>query len=125
VGVCRRTGLRIGDADLRQHLDDLLLLDVSFPVAMQLEDLLDLHACPLDRVECTAWLLEDHRNVFTAQATYLILGHLCDVATVEQNLSGDDLTGVLDEPHDRQRSNGLAAPGFSDDSKDFTAVDVQ
>ena len=124
VRIRQSPGLGVGDADPLEHLDDLLLLDVVRPVAVEFEDLFDLHAGPLDRIERRGRLLEDHRDLLAAQRPHLVLLHGGEVPAVEEDLAGDDLAGVGDQSHDRQGGDRLAAARLADDPEHLAPIDV-
>ena len=68
-GIGPGSCLWLGDAHFGEHLDDLLLLDVLRPVAVEFEHFLDLRSGAVDRVQRSRRLLEDHRDVLAAEAS--------------------------------------------------------
>ena len=85
----------------------------------------DLVAARVDRVERGHRLLEDHRDRVAADVPHLLVGHREEVAAREPDRALDDPAGPLDEPHDRERRDALAAPGLADDAQGLAVADPE
>src|SRR5437016_3543220 len=78
---------------------------------MQLERLGDLPADGEDRIQARHRVLEDHRDVVAADAPDLVVVHLQDVLTVEDDRALDDAAGGLrNETHQRERGDRFPHP---------------
>ena len=109
-----------------QHFDRLVergLARQPFVLAQHLGDLL---ADGVDRIERGHRLLEHHRDVFCADAIHLARIERSKIATLIEDLPGDDLSGRhRDQLEDRHRGHGLAAAGFADHADGLAAPDRQ
>ena len=124
VGVHLIHAVAVGNAYGFQHLDGALL-DVLLALALALvqgNDLVDLGADAEHRVQAGHRLLEDHRNIVAAQTLHLFgggLGNVIRLAVAEVQTDGTlhDLTlRALQQLHQRQAGDGLAAAGLADDA---------
>jgi hypothetical protein len=80
----------------------------------------------LRRVQGLHRLLEDHRDLPTAELGHLLLAGDDQIVGVEQRLPRDRRgSGVLHQPHQRERRHGLSAPGLTDDAEELPAVDAE
>src|SRR6185295_4087771 len=89
---------------------------------MQHQRLADLPADGHHRVERGHRLLEDHGDVVAADLAHLRLVESDEVATVELHRAADDAAGIVDEPHQRERRDALAAPALADDGQRLAAL---
>ena len=99
----------VGDPDLAQHLDGSVPRLAPRDSLVQRDRLGDLVAARVDRVQRGHRLLEDHRDRVPAHVPHLLVGHREKVAAREPDRALDDPAGPLDEPHDRERRDALAA----------------
>jgi hypothetical protein len=77
----------------------------------------DLVADGEDRVQARERLLEDHRHVIAPERAHVVFGDAEDLAAVEPDLAADDLgRRDVEEPHDRERRDALAACGLADEA---------
>ena len=106
--------LRFGDLHLlQQGRRSLRCLPAAYPV-VQMEDLADLLAHRIDRVQRRHRLLEDHRNPVAAQPALLLLAVVDDVLAVEGDVrSLRHRRAGAQEPHDSARRHRLAGTGFA------------
>ena len=91
---------------------------------MQQEDFRDLLADGHDRIERSHRLLEDHRDVLAAYPLHLLLGEAEEIDAVELDAAAGDAAGRIGhQPHERERGDGLAAAGFTDNGESFPGLD--
>ncbi len=82
---------------------------------MQRDRLDDLIADRVDRIERGHRLLKDHRDLFAAQPSHLVLGERKQIAPLERESprrAPDPAAG--NQPQDRQRRHRFAAPALAD-----------
>jgi hypothetical protein len=79
--------LRVRDADHLQHLEGALAGRAVLHAAMELEDLGDLAADVLDRVQRRLGLLEDHADPVAPELPEVVRLELQQVLPVEQDLA--------------------------------------
>ena len=121
--ILLEAAFRIGDPDQRQQLDRARLRGFLGHAEMNEQRLHDLKPDPQNRIERRHRLLEDHRDVMTADPAHLLVVELQEIAAVEHDRAGGDFGGLGEKPHDRQRGDGLARAGFTDDRDHLTGID--
>src|SRR5688500_16679373 len=90
---------------------------------MEHQRLHDLLTDRVDRVERGKWLLEDYRDLVAANAAHLLVGHPQQVVAVEADLAANDPAGwAVDQPHQGEGTDALAAARFTDDADDFARI---
>src|SRR5438045_3499246 len=105
--------LRARDADKVEELDGALARLALVHLEMKLERFGDLPADGEDRIQAGHGVLEDHRDVVAADAPDLVVVHLQDVLTVEDDRALDDAAGGLrNETHQRERGDRFPASGL-------------
>ena len=98
-----------------------LLLGVA---AVQTKTLAHLLADLIDRVQGGHRILEDHRDVVTANVLHLFLGHLEDRTTAIANVAALDLSRRhRDKTHDGHGGHGLTGAGLTDDAQGLAAIE--
>lgn len=107
---------RIGNAHLGQQVDSALAASAAVAALMHLQRLHDLVTDGIARVQAGHRILEDHRYFRTHQLAALFFGDLAQILAVELQLVGHHLAGEIDQAHDRQRADGFAGAGFTDDA---------
>ena len=116
----------LGDADELEHLPrpvHRLALARSLVDANRLGDLL---ADGVHRVERRHRLLEDHRDLVAADALHLAVAERHEVAPLEHDPAPlPDLARRLDQPHDRERADRLAAAGLTDEAEGLAGVELE
>ena len=117
--------LRVGDADLGQHLDGGLLSLRALQTLMVLDALLDLLADFLQRVQAGHRVLHDHGDLLAAHAQPVLLGELGHIAAFEHNGAAGDLTVGIQHTHKGLGEYGLARTGLAHDGKGLAFVQVQ
>ena len=102
-------------ASLRRHL------------VVQVEDLAELLADRIDRVQRAHRLLEDHRDVVAAQLAHLALSDMVeDVLAVERDARLLADRGALgQEPHERARRHRLARAALADERDGLALVELE
>ena len=115
----------LGDADQCQHFDRARFGSLLVEPLMHPQRLADLAADGQHRIEARHRLLEDHRNVVTADGAHLGLGELQQILALEADGARDLARGLGDQPHQRHGGDRLAAAGFTDDGQRLAFVDVE
>ena len=108
-----------------QELDDTSSGEGFREALVRRHGLLDLAPDPGDRVQRGHGVLEDHRDVVAAEVADLLIRHLGDVFTAEQDPAGHDLARVGQESEDGECRHRLAATGLPDDAERLAGVDVE
>ena len=85
----------------------------------------DLPADGVDRRERRHRVLEDHRDLRTADGAHLALRQRHQVAAAQEDLARDDRVRVADQPHHGHHRDGLAGARLADDADDVVVVDRQ
>ncbi len=115
MGVLLEPLVRIGDTHQLQHVLGLLQGLGPLHPLVGFEDLGDLKADGVDRVERGHRFLEDHGDVLAPDLAHVSLGLLQEVLAFEDDLATDKTPGGhLNEPHDRQRSDALPTATLAD-----------
>src|SRR5262249_17897225 len=87
-----------------------------------LERFADLASDLEDGVQRGERVLQDHRDVLPTMLTHAALRERKQVLAREQDLTGEDATGALNEPQDRGGRNALAGPAFSDKAQHLAGL---
>ena len=123
VGILLDTALGGRDTDRLERVDGprhcLFLTDVL----VKDDRLGDLVADGEDRVQARHRLLEDHRDVRAAHTAQLLRPKSQQITPVEPDLAVDDLAGRdIQQLHDRQRRDALAAARLTDDPQSLATL---
>jgi hypothetical protein len=117
---------RLGDLHLLQQGAGPLGRCLAAHLVVQMEDLADLLADRVDRVQRRHRLLEDHRDAVAAQRPLLLLAVVDDVVTVEGDARAlRHRRAVPQQAHDRARRHRLAAAGFADQRDRLALVELE
>ena len=122
VGANRLVG--VGDADLGEQRQGLLLALPPVELAVGLEDFGDLGTDPHQRIEGGHRLLEDHADAQPAQCAVLLLGEREQVLAVEQRLAAAGVDALGQQAHHRVGGHRLAGAGFAHHAQDLAAKHV-
>ena len=125
VRILLIAALRVGDADLAQHLDGSLLGGFAFQALVMLDALLDLLADLLQRVQAGHRVLHDHGDLFTADAKPVLFGELGHIAAFVQDGAAGDGTVGIQHTHKGLGEHGLAGAGLADDGEGLAFIQVQ
>ena len=91
---------------------------------MQTKALAYLLADLIDRVQGGHRILEDHRDIVTANVLHLFLGHLEDRTTAIANVAALNLSRRhRDKAHDGHGGHGLTGAGLADDTQGLAAIE--
>src|ERR1051326_4318360 len=124
VRVLVAPGLRRSHADLAEELDRARARGGPGEPLVQHEDLDDLLAAAVDRVQARHGLLEDHRDLLPPDRAHLGLGERQEVAPAEADATAHDTARRRgDEPKDAQRGDALAAPRLAHDRERLARVE--
>ena len=125
VRILLVAALRVGDADLGQHLDGGLLGLRALQALMVLDALLDLLADFLQRVQAGHRVLHDHGDLLAAHAQPVLLGELGHVAAFVHDGAAGDLTVDIQHTHEGLGEYGLARAGLAHDGQRLAVIKVQ
>ena len=122
VGAVLQALFRLVDAD---QLQQLLGTCPGFLLALfgvQADDLHDLVADGVHRVQAGHGVLEDDGDFVATDLAEVLLLHLLDLVAVEPHGAAHQLAGVGGQAHDRVSGNGLAGTGLAHDAQHVALV---
>ena len=125
VGVLLQAAVRLVDAD---QLQQLLSAGPGFLLGLfgvQQDDLDDLVADGVHRVQTRHRVLEDDGDLVAADLAELLLGHFVDLVAVEPHRAADQTAGVSGQAHDGIRRDRLAGAGLADDAQHVALVHAE
>jgi hypothetical protein len=122
IGVV--TLLRIGDADLLQHLDRLVTRIGPRRLHMADQDILDLLPDRTDGIERRARVLEDHRDFATAQISHLGFRRAHEIDPGIDDRSLGHAAGTVENAQHGIGGHRLARAGFADDADGLALADT-
>ena len=108
-----------------QHLDRALLRFLLRHILVQKQCLDELLSDGEHRIQRGHRLLENHRDLLAADLTHLILGHLYDIFSIEEDLATLDLTRLLDQSHDGKRGHTLSTAGLTYDTQCLSLLHIE
>ena len=117
--------LGLGQADLGEQSQRFGPALSRSQHAMGLEDLDDLLADTLHRVERGHRLLEDHADRATADRPPFAIGTGGQRLPGQPDLAGADRKTLRQQPHHRMGGHRLAGAGFADDAERLAAPDFE
>ena len=124
--IAGETCLRLGNADLRQQLDDPRPRLGAAHAAVQLQDLADLRLDRVQRIERGHRLLKHDRDLVATNAADLALGHPEQFASLEPDLAGRMRRArIRQQLQDRQRADRLARAGLAHQRNAFAPLDPE
>ena len=124
--IAGETGFRFGNADLCQQFQRPRPRGGTADAAVQLQDLADLRLDRMQRVERRHRLLEDDRDVVAANAPDLVLRQVDQFAALEVDAARRMRRGrIRQQLQDRQRADGFAGAGFTDQRHALAALDLE
>ncbi|MNV50839.1 hypothetical protein D3C71_1428670 [compost metagenome] len=116
VRINVETRSRVGDTYLGQQINSPLTTSAAVAALVHLQRFHDLEADGVARVKAGHRLLENHRHFRAHQLATLFFGNFAQILAVKLQFFGHHLTGEVDQPHNRQRADGLAGAGFADNA---------
>ena len=125
VRVLLQAAVRLVDAD---QLQQLLSAGPGFLLGLfgvQQDDLDDLVADGVHRVQTRHRVLEDDGDLVAADLAELLLGHFVDLVAVEPHRAADQTAGVSGQAHDGIRRDRLAGAGLADDAQHVALVHAE
>ena len=123
VGVVVDADLGPGDADQRHHLQRLVAGRRLVQVVVDPDDLGDLLADGVHRVERRHRVLEDHRDLAAPDLAQLLFRRQQQIVALPQDLPAlDAARGLGDEPQDAHGGDGFARPGLAHHGEDLTRL---
>ena len=118
--------LRIGNADLAEHLDDPRPRRSAGEPAMQKQNFADLLFDRMQRVERRHRLLEHDGDVVAAHAAHVAFAERQEIAALEQDRAGRmPRRRIGQQLEDRQRGHRFAGAGFADQRHGLAVADVE
>ena len=126
MGIGIDAGFRIGDLHQPEHFDGFRSSRLLVQPLVQLDRFADLIADGKNRIERGHRLLEDHRDLVASDLAHLLVTELEQILAAVDDLAADNFPRRRrDQPHDRQRSDALAAAGLADQPKSLALVDLE
>ena len=125
VRVLLQAAVRLVDADQLQQLPSAgpgFLLGLF---GVQQDDLDDLVADGVHRVQARHGVLEDDGDLVAANFAELLLGHFVDLVAVEPHRAADQTSGVGGQAHDGVGRDRLAGAGLADDAQHVALVHAE
>jgi hypothetical protein len=92
---------------------------------VKLDSFGDLIADRVDRIERSHGVLEDHRDLASAEPAHLFIVEVQQFSTIEQDLAAGDFAGWRDQAHYRETGDRLAAPRFAHKRERRACLDVE
>ena len=123
IGAHRSFG--IGQADLAQEIERLLLTFPRRQQIVRLEHLGDLVADPHQRVERRHRLLEHHGDAAAAQSEPLVFIQSQQVPLIKKNLASLTADRIGQEAHQGVGAHRLAGAGFADHAEDLAGDEIE
>ena len=125
VGVVGEAPLRVGDADLLEHLLRDRHRRLARHPLVPLEHLGDLHPDGDDGIQRGQRILEDHAEVGAAAVAHLVRTEGEQVGALVADAALDGVAALGQQTHDRQRRHRLAAAGLADDADGLAGAHVE
>ena len=114
-----QTRCRIGDADQIQQVNRSLTAGAFVTPLMHLNRFHNLETNGVTRVETGHRVLEDHRDFGTDQVAALFFRNTLQILTVKFQLFCHHATGIINQPHNRQRTNRFARTRLANNANHF------
>ena len=92
---------------------------------MQQDDLDDLVADGVHRVQARHRVLKDDRNLIAADLAEFLLGHLVDLVAVEPHRTADQTAGVGGQTHDGVGRDRFAGAGLADNAQHIALIHAE
>src|SRR5436190_3670283 len=123
--VRRDLGFGIRDSDGLKELDCAVARLARADALVNDHRLRDLIADREHRIQRRRRLLEDERDLRSADRLHLALARRGEVAALEAHAAGRDASRRLDETENRQRRHRFAAARLADEAERFPGLDVE
>src|SRR5262249_48509183 len=124
VRVVAHAALGVGDVNEPQHVDGAFECRASANSLVQADDLGNLVADRIDRIERRHRLLEDDSDLLAADVLHVLRAEWHEVLAAPEDLAPGDATGWHgNELEHRQRGDGFAATRFANQAERLTAFD--
>jgi hypothetical protein len=112
----------VRDPDVGQHLDDTLLGLLLRDALVDADRLDELVSHAIHRVQTGERVLEDHGDLLAANCAHFLARSSEQVASLEEDLAGDQRPLGVVEAEDRKIGDALARPGLADDAERLAAA---
>src|SRR5436853_7564867 len=122
--IVGEAGSRAWNADAVEQLGGAEVRGLAVHAEVRLERLSELTADREHRIQARHRVLEDHRDLVTAQLPHLAILQLDEIASLEGRAAGLHPARARQEAEQRQRGDALAAPGLADDDERLARRDV-
>ncbi|MNT71665.1 hypothetical protein D3C72_2101750 [compost metagenome] len=116
---------RIGQPDLFEQVENLLLPALRRAVAVCLQHLGDLIADGHQRIEGRQRILEDDRDRLATKRPQRLLAGGENIHSLEMDFAGADFDHGRQQTHDRIGGHGLSRTGLADDAEDFPGMEIE
>ena len=125
VRVLLQAAVRLVDADQLQQLPSAGPSFLLGLFGVQQDDLDDLVADGVHRVQARHRVLEDDGDLVAANFAELLLGHFVDLVAIEPHRAADQPAGVGGQAHDGVGRDRLAGAGLADDAQHVALVHAE
>ena len=126
VRIALELSFGVGDPDEPEQLGRAGPGAGGVDLAVGLDGLLDLFPDPKDRVQARHRVLEDHRDVASAQRPHLLLREVRDVPPVELDLAADLGRGFRrQQAHEGEAGHALAGARLADESEGLASIEMK
>jgi hypothetical protein len=123
--VVTEARVRLRNSDTVEELCRPRVCSLAGHVEVRLERLPDLTSDRQHGIQRRHRILEDHRDLATADATQRAVALPDEVLPLEQRAAIGDAPVAREQPEDRQRSHALPAAGFANDPERLASGDLE
>ena len=113
---------RIGNAHQVQQVDGPLTASLLIAALMNFDRFHNLVADGIARIEAGHRILEDHRHFRPHQLTPLFFRDALQVAAIELQFVRHHPAGIVNQAHNRQRTDGFTGTGLPHNTDHFTLL---
>ncbi|MPM17173.1 hypothetical protein SDC9_63561 [bioreactor metagenome] len=125
VGILLQALVRLVDAHKLQKFPGPVVGLLFALVGVQQDDLADLIADGIDRVEARHGVLKDDGNLVAADLPHLPLGHFIDMVAVKPEIAADEPAGVGGKAHEAVSGDRFAGTAFAHDTEHLALADIE
>ena len=123
MGILLYHNLRIGDFDIRQHLDGCLGCLLLGHVAVNDKGLRKLPLHREHRVQGGHGLLENDGNLIAADMIHLAHGNLREILSIKDDLTGVHIAIAIQQPQNTHGGDGFAGTGLTHHTQSLARLD--
>ena len=122
MGVLLQTLLRLVDANQLQQLLGACPCIGLVLIGVQADDLHDLVADGVHRVQAGHGVLEDDGDLVAADLAEVLLLHVLDLVAVEPHLAAHQLAGISGQAHNGVGGDRLTGAGLAHNAQNITLI---